>query len=92
MTFSHPINYAVKKYNVRMTARFTPANDCVLFVLLNLVFVALPSGIVWVDVLSSFVVSGVANALCFLVNSSFSFLEYERILLLLFFSFYQSKI
>ena len=61
VTISHPINYAIKKSIVRITARFAPANDCVLFVLLKLVFVALPSGTVWVDVPSPSVVSGVAN-------------------------------
>ena len=59
MTFSKPKDYAIKKSIVRTTARFAPANDCVLFVLLKLTFVALPSGTVWVDVPSPFVVSGV---------------------------------
>ena len=63
MTFSHEINYAIKKSIVRITARFAPAKDCVLFVLLKLVFVALPSGTVWVDVPCPSVVSGVANKL-----------------------------
>ena len=72
MTSSHPINYAIKKCIVRITARFAPANDCVLIVLLKLVFVAMPSGTVWVDVPSPFVVSGVASTelrlffICFL--------------------------
>ena len=55
MTFSHPKTYAIKKSIVRITARFAPANDCVLFVLLKLVFV------VFVDVLNPSVVSGVAK-------------------------------
>ena len=59
--FPIPINYAIEKFIVRITARFAPANDCVLFVLLKPVFVALPSGTVWADVPSPFVVSGVAN-------------------------------
>ena len=46
---------------VRMTARSSPANNCELFVLLKLVFVALPSGTVWVDLPSPSVVSWVAN-------------------------------
>ena len=58
MTFSHPINYAIKK---SITARFVPANDCVLFVRLKLVFVALAFGTIWVDLPSPSVVSGVAN-------------------------------
>ena len=72
MTSSHPINYASKRCIVRITARFAPANDCVLIVLLKLVFVAMPSGTVWVDVPSPFVVSGVASTelrlffICFL--------------------------
>ena len=60
--FFPPKNHAIKKFIVRMTTLFAPAIDCVLFVLLRLVFAALPSGIVWVDVPSRpFVVSGVAN-------------------------------
>ena len=59
--FPIPINYAIEKSIVRITARFAPANDCVLFVLLKPVFVALPSGTVWVDVPSPSVISGVAN-------------------------------
>ena len=54
----------LKKCIVRITARFAPANDCVLFVFLKLVFVALPSGTIsWVDLPGTTVVSGVAN--CF---------------------------
>ena len=49
-------NYAIKKYAVQITARFTPTNYSVLFSLSKLVFVALTSGTIWVDVPSPFVV------------------------------------
>ena len=63
MTFSHPIiNYAIKKSIVRFTAQFAPANDCLLFFLLKLVFVALASGTAWVEIPSPSVVSAVANS------------------------------
>ena len=58
--FTRQKNFENKPF--RITARFAPANDCVLFVLLKLAFVALPSGTVWIDVPSPSVVSGVANA------------------------------
>ena len=54
-------NHAIKKSIVLITAQFTHANDCVLFVPFKLVFAALPSGKVWVDVAGPSVVSGVAN-------------------------------
>ena len=61
MTFSQTINYAFKKFIFRIKARFATANDCVLFALLDPVFVALHSGTVRVDLPSLSVVSGVAN-------------------------------
>ena len=52
--FSNPKNTAVKKSTVSISSRFARANDCVLFILVKVVFVALLSGNVWVYGSSTF--------------------------------------
>ena len=61
MTFSHPKNNAIKKSIFGNTSRFVPTNDCVLFVLVKVAFLALHSGIVRVDGSSPIFIFGAVN-------------------------------